>query len=81
MKSRYAVLLVMAIFTGLILSQKAIAGDTPSRGDHGQSPLGVGQFSSTLQGSLAVCLNPTTFAEESCGTAGWRSCLSDKHSD
>lgn len=26
--------------------------------------------SSTLQGSLAICLNPSTFAEESCTTSG-----------
>jgi hypothetical protein len=71
MKSRYAVLLVMAIFTGLILSQKAIAGDRPSRGHPGgQSPMSGSQFSTTAQGFIAICLNSTTFAEESCSTAG-----------
>jgi hypothetical protein len=75
MKSRYAVLLGMAIFTGLILSQKAIAGNDgrSSNGYHGGQngiPLLAGQFSSTLQGSLAICLNPTSFALESCSTSG-----------
>src|ERR1700733_4572686 len=76
MKSRYAVLLGMAIFTGLILSQKAIArndGKSSSNGYPGGQngiPLLAGQFSSTLQGSLAICLNPTSFALESCSTSG-----------
>ena len=75
MKSRYAVLLVMAIFAGLILSQKAIAGNNggSSNGDHGGQggiPLTAGQFSSTLQGSLALCLNSTSFALESCSISG-----------
>jgi hypothetical protein len=30
----------------------------------------AGQFSLTTQGSLAICLNPGTFAEESCSTSG-----------
>jgi hypothetical protein len=33
-------------------------------------PLPFGQFSVTSQGSLAVCINPGTFTEESCSTAG-----------
>src|SRR5262249_39525431 len=36
----------------------------------GGIPLPAGQFSITAQGSLAVCLNPTSFAEEPCSTAG-----------
>ena len=73
MKSRCAVLLVVAIFT-VILSQKAMAGDhgKSSRGDHEQGgiPPAAGQFSSTLQGSLAFCLDPTSFAPESCSASG-----------
>jgi hypothetical protein len=74
MKSRYAVLLVTAIFAGLILSQKAIAGNHggPSNGNQGGGqggiPLSAGQFSQTFQGSFALCLDPTSFAEESCST-------------
>jgi hypothetical protein len=54
-----------------VLSQKAIAGKgaSSSSGDHG-IPLPAGQFSSTVQGSFAICLNPTTFALESCSTSG-----------
>ena len=42
-------------------------------GDHGGQggiPLPAGQFSSTLQGSLAFCLNSTSFAPEACSTDG-----------
>ena len=63
MKAGYAVLLVvLAALAGL--TQKAIAG-----GESG-IPLPTGQFSQTFQGSFALCLNPTTFAEESCSTSG-----------
>jgi hypothetical protein len=33
-------------------------------------PLPSGQFSVTAQGSLAICFNPATLAEEPCSTAG-----------
>jgi hypothetical protein len=67
MKARSVVLLVMLAAFALIFSQKAIAG----KGNGGQGiPIPSGQFSSTAQGSFAVCLNPTTFVEESCSTSG-----------
>jgi hypothetical protein len=64
MKARYTALPIM--LATAILSQSAIADD----GGRGRIPLPTGQFSITTQGSLALCLNPSTFAEESCGTAG-----------
>ena len=72
MKTRYAVLLVMLAAFAAVLSQKAIAGkgEGGGQGETGEIPLAVGQFSTTVQGSFAICLNSTTFAEESCSTAG-----------
>jgi hypothetical protein len=55
------------------LTQKAIAGKGESSGNNGGQvgiQLPAGNFSSTVQGSLAICLNPSTFAEESCSTSG-----------
>ena len=63
MKARYAVLLVMLAAFAAVLSQKAIAGK-------GGIPFPAGQFSTTSQGSFAACVNPTTFALESCSTSG-----------
>ena len=58
MKARFLVLLLtLATLTG----QKAFAQSFP---------LKAGTFSSTVTGSLAVCLNPTTFALEACTTKG-----------
>jgi hypothetical protein len=48
-----------------IASQNAIAD-----GEQQGIPLPTGPYSSTLQGSLAICLNPRTFTEESCSTSG-----------
>lgn len=72
MKSRYAVSLVMLAALVAVLSQKVIAGRGESGGQNGTGgiPLFVGQYSTTVQGSLAICLDLTTFAEESCSTAG-----------
>jgi hypothetical protein len=42
----------------------------PKDKDHGNFLLPSGQFTVTSQGSLGVCINPATFTEESCGTAG-----------
>ena len=36
----------------------------------GSIPLPKGQYSQTVSGSIALCLNPTTFAEEACNTTG-----------
>jgi hypothetical protein len=65
MKARFGVLMVMLVAFAAVLGQKAIAGK-----DNGGIPLLAGQFSSTAQGSVAICLNPTSFAEESCSTSG-----------
>ena len=59
MKARYIFLL--AIFAAF-LSQKALAQEAVNL------PLKAGQASTTLTGSFAICLNPTTFAEEACTT-------------
>jgi hypothetical protein len=64
MKGRYMVL-AMVIAIAAIANRQARAG----KGAEG-IPLPVGQFSSSLQGSLAICLNPSTGAEESCATTG-----------
>ncbi len=66
MKARYAILLVILTGFAVVLSQKAVA----AKGDGGGIPSPSGQFSTTLQGSLAICLNPSTFAQESCSTSG-----------
>jgi len=51
----------------VIVGQKAIAA---KGGGKEGIPLRSGQFSDTGQGSIAVCLNPSSFAEESCSTEG-----------
>ena len=61
MKARYAVSLVLA--TGL-----ALFGGQPSKSaaqdpGNGGIPYPFGRFSDTSQGSIAVCVDPTTFAE------------------
>ena len=61
MKARYVFLLtVFAAF----LSQKVLAQEAVNL------PIKAGQASATLTGSFALCLNTTTFAEESCATHG-----------
>jgi hypothetical protein len=70
MKARYAVLLVMLAALAAVLGQKALAGQGGDNGEQGGIPLPTGQFSTTVQGSFAICLNPTTFAQESCSTSG-----------
>src|SRR5438132_8498579 len=66
MKNRAVVMLaVMLVAFAAIVSQKAIAD-----GEQHGIPLPAGRFSGTVQGSLAFCLNPSTFAEESCTTSG-----------
>jgi hypothetical protein len=62
MNARYTVLLVMlAVFA----SQKAMAQDTSV-----SIPLPSGAFSIADTGSPAICLNPTTFAEQACTAKG-----------
>jgi hypothetical protein len=63
-KRHYAVL-------GIMIAIAAIAS-RPARAGNGSEgiPLPVGQFSVSLKGSLAICLDPSTFAEESCSTTG-----------
>jgi len=58
MKARFLVLLLML---ATLTSQKALAQNFP---------LKARTFSSTVTGSLAICLNPTTFALEACTTKG-----------
>jgi hypothetical protein len=56
--------IILAGFAAIV-SQNAIAD-----GEQDGIPLPTGRYSSTVQGSLAICLNPNTFAEESCSTSG-----------
>jgi len=64
MKARYVVfLIILAACT----SQTALAQST---GTGVNLPLKAGQFSTTTTGSVAICLNPTTFVEEACTTTG-----------
>ena len=60
MKARYVFLLAVC---SAFLSQSGWAQSV-------FLPLRAGQFSATTTGSFAICLNPTTFAEEACSTAG-----------
>jgi hypothetical protein len=47
----------------------AAAGDVNNRAAQGV-PLPAGQFSVTIQGSVADCVNPSNFASEACSTSG-----------
>jgi hypothetical protein len=64
MKARYVVLLIML---AACTSQTALAQSTATGVN---LPLKAGQFSTTTTGSIAICLNPTTFVEEACTTKG-----------
>jgi hypothetical protein len=80
MRTRLAVLLLTmtlaAFLTGVFgtpMSPRAVA----AKGSGGSGPKGsripglpTGEFSVTVQGSLAACLDPTTFAQEACSTSG-----------
>lgn len=70
MKTRYAVLLVVLAALAALLSQIAMARKGGNNWGQAEIPLPTGQFSTTTQGSFAFCLNPTTFALESCSTSG-----------
>jgi hypothetical protein len=59
--------IVVAIFA-LVLSQEVRAVAAPRGAANIPPP--VGGYAATAQGSFAVCLDPDTFAEESCTTAG-----------
>src|SRR5690348_8723628 len=68
MKTRAALRVMVAamlVAFAAIVSQKAIAD-----GDRHGMPSGAGKFSTTAQGSFALCLDPKTFDEESCSTEG-----------
>jgi hypothetical protein len=56
-----ACFLVLLLMLATLTSQKALAQSFP---------LKAGTFSTTVTGSIAVCLNPTTFVEEACTTKG-----------
>jgi hypothetical protein len=62
MKAHYAIVLLMLIALTVSQRQEAIA--------QGAIPLPAGQFSVVAQGTVAVCLNPITSAQESCSTVG-----------
>ena len=65
MKAPHLVLwIMMAGAFAVLQSRSAMAGGG------GGIKLPSGNFSVVLQGSLAVCLNPSTFAEEACTTSG-----------
>lgn len=63
MKARYAIALaLMLIGPTVSLVQEAIAQD--------EIPLTMGQFSISVQGTVAACFNPVTSAQEPCSAAG-----------
>jgi hypothetical protein len=64
MKAHHLMLLVTFGAFVMVGGQKATAGGK------GNTPLPTGQFSSGITGTLAICVNPTTFANEPCSTAG-----------
>lgn len=47
-----------------------VGGQRATAGGNGNTPLPTGQFSSSVTGSLAICVDPNTFALESCNTTG-----------
>ncbi|MBV8360825.1 MAG: hypothetical protein JO189_23260 [Deltaproteobacteria bacterium] len=64
--------IVKKVIWGLVVIATAVAAKAASveAGASGKIPLRAGKFSATVQGTFAVCLDPTTFALESCSTAG-----------
>lgn len=64
MKARHVMLPVTFAFF------VAVGGQIATAGGSGNPPLPTGQFSNIATGSLAVCLDPTTFAFESCSAKG-----------
>jgi hypothetical protein len=75
-KARYW--LVSALLAGVLTAQAAWAGKgqkpspspTPGTTQPAQpTPPPNGSYSTTLSGSFAVCLDPTSFQEESCSTS------------
>ena len=67
------------LFAGsALLVASALAINQPLAGERGDGskaiegsiPFPAGQFSFTSQGSFAICLDPSTFAEEPCTTGG-----------
>lgn len=65
MKARHLILLVSFGTFVMVGGQRATAGDK-----NGNTPIPTGQFSSSIMGSLAICVDPTTFANEPCSTTG-----------
>lgn len=64
MKPRHLMLLVTFGAFVMVGGQRATAGTS------GNTPLPTGQFSSRITGTLAICVNPKTFANEPCSTTG-----------
>ena len=60
-------MIVVAIFA-LVISQELRA--VAATGDGANIPPPEGGYAATAQGSFAVCVDPDTFAQESCTTAG-----------
>jgi hypothetical protein len=59
-------LMILVTFGAFVM----VGGQRATAGGSGGTPLPTGQFSSSVTGSLAICLDPTTFAPEPCSTAG-----------
>lgn len=60
-------LLVSVLVIATIVAARAV---TVHAGKSGGIPLRAGKFSASVQGTFAVCLDPNTFAPESCSTGG-----------
>jgi hypothetical protein len=63
MKSRH--LMLLATFAAFVV----VGGQRVTAAGSG-TPVPTGDFASSITGSLAVCLDPTSFANESCSTTG-----------
>jgi hypothetical protein len=64
MKAHHLMLLLTFGAFVMVGEQRANAGGS------GNTPLPTGQFSSSITGSLAICVDPKTFASEPCSTTG-----------
>jgi hypothetical protein len=64
MKARHGMFLVtLGVFV-------AVGGQGATAGGSGKIPIPTGQFSNTIEGTFAICVNSTATAFETCSSKG-----------